>query len=370
VQRGGSNTYCQGVTSAAFDLSALGWDDAWRASASAYSPECLPGRIARVDRGLCTALTESGAVRASWGSDLLDDVAADTVAAPCTGDWAMLREWPDGPTTVEGVLTRRTAIVRAEASGTSHGQVLAANVDLVAAVVALHPEPHLGRLERLLTLAWESGAQPIVILTKADLVNDTDAVSEDVAAAAPGVDVICCSTVTGMGIDEIREALGGRATLALLGVSGHGKSSLTNALVGAEVLSVRSIRQDGKGRHTSVRRELVLLPTGGAVIDTPGMRGVGLQESGSGMASTFPDVVKLASWCRFTDCSHNGEPGCAVQEAVAEGTLDVRRLDSWRRLQREAAWMAARSDARLRSEQRKKWKTISKQNRSIKPGRS
>lgn len=357
------------MTSPVLELSALGWDDAWRTSASAYPAECRPGRVARVDRGLCTVLTESGPVRASWGSDVLDGVAADATATPCTGDWAMLRDWPDGPTTVEALLARRTAIVRAEAAGTSQGQVLAANVDFVGAVVALHPEPNLSRMERLLALAWESGAQPVVILTKTDLVTDAAQVAEDIAGAAPGVEIICCSTVTGEGVDAVRQTLEARATIALLGVSGHGKSSLTNALVGAEVLSVRSIRDDGKGRHTSVRRELLPLPTGGSVIDTPGLRGVGLQESASGMAATFPDVVELAASCRFTDCSHEAEPDCAVQEAVAAGALAVRRLDSWRRLQRETAWMAARSDARLRSEQQKKWKQITKQNRTPRRGR-
>lgn len=357
------------VTSPVLDLSALGWDDAWRSSASAYDGDCHPGRVARVDRGLCTVLTEAGAVRASWGSGLLDEVASDDAATPCTGDWALVRDWPDGPSTVEAVLPRRTAIIRAEAAGTSHGQVLAANVDFVGAVVALHPEPNLNRLERLITLAWESGAQPVVILTKADLVTDADLLAEDVAKVAPGVTVICCSTVTGAGIERLRDTLAGRATLGLLGVSGHGKSSLTNALVGAPVLSVRSIRDDGKGRHTSVRREMLLLPSGGTVIDTPGLRGVGLQESEAGMAATFPDVVELAARCRFTDCAHQGEPGCAVQDAVATGALPVRRLDSWRRLQREAAWMAARSDARLRAEQNKKWRRISKENRTPKRAR-
>lgn len=351
------------------DLSALGWDDAWAASASAQPEHCMPGRVARVDRGLCTVLCESGPVRASWGGDVLDDVATELAATPCTGDWVVLRDWPDGPTTVEAVLPRRTAIVRAEARGTSHGQLLAANADVVAVVVALHPEPNLGRLERLLALAWESGAQPVVLLTKADLVRDADALAEDVAAAAPGVDIICCSTVTGAGIEELRALFAGGRTLALLGVSGHGKSSLTNVLMGAEVLTVRSIRDDGKGRHTSVRRELLALPTGGAIIDTPGLRGVGLQESTTGMAATFPDVVELAESCRFTDCSHDGEPGCAVQEAVAGGSLALRRLESWRKLQREAAWMASRSDARLRSEQSRKWKQITKQNRASKRSR-
>lgn len=349
-------------------MSALGWDDAWRALASPYD-DCDPGRVARVDRGLCTVLTEGGVVRASWGSELLDGVATDALAAPCTGDWALVRDWPDGPTTVEAVLPRRTAIVRAASTGTSQGQVLAANVDVAAVVVALHPEPNLGRLERLLALAWESGALPLVVLTKADLAADAELVAEDVRAAAPGVQVICCSTVTMQGIEALRETLSGHATIALLGVSGHGKSSLTNALMGDDVLAVRAIRADGKGRHTSVRRELLMLPDGGAVIDTPGLRGVGLQEADDGMAATFPDVTALADHCRFTDCRHDGEPGCAVQDAVAAGSLPVRRLDSWRKLQREVAWMASRSDARLRSEQRKKWKQRSKESRTPKRAR-
>jgi ribosome biogenesis GTPase len=313
---------------------------------------------------LCTVITADGLTRASWGSEVLDGVAGDALATPCTGDWVLVRDWPDGPTTVEAVLPRRTAVVRADAAGTSQGQVLAANVDLVAVVVALHPEPRLARMERLLALAWQSGATPLVLLTKADLVSDAGALAQEVGAAAPGVQVICCSTVTGEGVQTLHELLAGHATVALLGVSGHGKSSLTNALLGADVLVVKSIRDDGKGRHTSVRRELIALPTGGAVIDTPGLRGVGLQESGNGMTATFPDVTELAELCRFSDCTHDGEPGCAVQEAVATGSLAVRRLESWRKLQREVAWMASRSDARLRSEQQRRWKQLSKQSRS------
>lgn len=347
------------------DLRALGWDTAWETLASSYGDGCRPGRISRVDRGVCTVLTSAGPTRATWGSDVLEGIAADPGTTPCTGDWAMVRSWPDGLVTLEGLLPRRTAIVRAQASGTSTGQVLAANVDLVAVVVALHPEPNLGRLERLLALAWESGAQPLVLLTKADLVVDAELVAEDVRAAAPGVEVICCSTVTGEGVEEVRDRLSGTATMALLGVSGHGKSSLTNALLGTDALVVRAIRTDGKGRHTSVRRELVLLPGGGSVIDTPGLRGVGLQEAGEGMASTFPDITELASECRFTDCQHDGEPGCAVQEAIVDGMLAVRRLESWRKLQREVAWMASRSDARLRAERRKQWKQISMANRRL-----
>ena len=348
------------MTAPRLDLGALGWDDSWQALASATMPTGEPGRVARVDRGVCTVVTASGPVRASHGPRVLEAMAADARATPCTGDWCLVRHWPDGPVTVESVLDRRTAVVRATASGTSKGQVLVANIDVLAAVVGLHPEPVMTRVERLVTLGWDSGAQPVVLLTKADLVRDGDLVADDVRAAVPGVEVLVCSTVDGRGVPEVLALVEGHRTLGLLGASGHGKSSLINALVGTDVLRTEQIRADGKGRHTSVRRELVTLPGGGAVIDTPGLRGIGLQESEDGLASTFPDIEALAGQCRFQDCGHVHEPGCAVQAAVADGVLPARRLDSWLRLRREIAWMAARTDARLRAEQRKKWKAQTK----------
>jgi ribosome biogenesis GTPase len=352
------------VTASLLDLTELGWDDTWRELASSYPDTDAPGRVARVDKGLCTVVTEHGPIRASYGSALLDACAVDAQSGPCTGDWCLVRSWPDGPVTVEAVLERRTSVVRAAASGTSTGQVLVANVDVLVVVVALHPEPNLSRVERLVALAWESGARPVIVLTKADLVPDGAMLVEDVRAAAPSVEVIVCSTVTGQGVEDVRDLVAGSLTLGLLGASGHGKSSLTNALVGAEVLVTRQIRDDGKGRHTSVRRELVPLPGGGAVIDTPGLRGVGLQEAeGGGLASTFPDIEALVQQCRFNDCSHELEPDCAVRAAVADGTLSQRRLDSWFRLRRELVWMASRTDARLRADQVRKWKAITKHQR-------
>ena len=175
--------------------------------------------------------------------------------------------------------------------------------------------------------------------------------------------MITCSTVTGEGIDELRTIIGPTGTIGLIGASGHGKSSLTNALVGTDVLTTREIRADGKGRHTSVRRELVPIPGGGAIIDTPGLRGIGLHSAEEGLAATVPDIEELAEQCRFRDCTHQHEPGCAVQEASETGSLSARRLDSWLHLQRELAWMASRTDARLRAEQVKKWKKITEANR-------
>jgi ribosome biogenesis GTPase len=317
--------------------------------------ELVPGRIVRVDKGLSTVLTEDGPVRASWSGGVLAAIAADARTAPCTGDWAALRRWPDDRITVEAIAPRRTAIVRAEVGGSSRGQVLAANVDVIAIVVGLEPEPSISRIERFLALAWDSGARPVVVLTKADLVNDADSVAQDVAAASPGADVLVCSTTTGEGLDEVRALLVGDATMVLLGSSGAGKSSLVNALAGVDLLAVKAIREDGKGRHTSVRRELIPLPAGGVVIDTPGLRGIGLQESGEGLAAAFPDIAALVEDCRFSDCAHSSEPGCAVQAALDDGSLSMRRYESWQKLQREAAFMARRSDLRLRAEAKKEW---------------
>ena len=257
-------------------LQALGLDSSTAEFLQSVPEDLVPGRVARVDKGLATVFTEDGPVRASWSGALLAEMASDAQAGPCTGDWGVLRFWPDDRITVESVLPRRTTIVRAEVGGSSRGQVLASNVDVIAIVVGLVPEPNIVRIERFLALAWESGARPVVVLTKSDLVGDAESLAEDVALAAPGADVLVCSATTGAGMDDVRALLDGNATLALLGSSGAGKSSLVNALAGVELLDVQEIREDGKGRHTSVRRELIVLPAGGVVIDTPGLRGIGL----------------------------------------------------------------------------------------------
>jgi len=329
-------------------LSALGWDDEW-ADLAATKGVGVPGRVTRVDRGLATALTRRGMMRAGLGGALLDAVAADRLQAPVTGDWVLLRRWPDDRVTLETVLPRRTSLLRAGAGERSEGQLLAANATVAAVVVGLLPDPGRAKIERLLAVAWASGARPMLVLTKADLVGDGAELAAELSSEAPGVETVVVSAVTGQGVGRLREAAGRNGTLVLLGSSGAGKSSLVNALVGAEVLTVRQIRADGRGRHTSVRRELVPLPGGGCVVDTPGLRGVGLVESSAGVAAVFSDVEELAAACRFRDCAHRTEPGCAVLAAVESGVLAPRRLEAWRTLQREQAWMARRADARLRS---------------------
>lgn len=330
-------------------LETIGYDAATAASFAPWdAADATVARVVRVDRGVASLLTEVGPCRASWGGVLLSEIAHDPSAAPATGDWCVVRSWPDDRATVEHVLPRRTAVVRATAGKRAEGQVLCANADIVGVVVSLHPLPAVTKIERLLTLAWDSGARPVLLLTKADLVGDAAEVAADVREVAPGVEVIEVSVVTGQGLGRVRELLAGRHTLALVGTSGHGKSSLANALLGAEVLTTRAIRDDGRGRHTSVRRELVVLPGGGAVVDTPGLRSVGLIDAGEGLARTFADVEDLAARCRFDDCAHATEPGCAVRAALQDGTLPLRRWESWQRLRRESAWIATRKDAQPR----------------------
>lgn len=341
-------------------LAALGWDARWATLLGDTS--LRPARVVRVDRGLCGLLSAVGPERHGLGPNLLAAIANDPLDGPCVGDWVTLRDWSDARTTIDVVLPRRTLVVRAQSGGTSRDQALAANVTATAIVAGLDQHPAMTKLERLVALGWESGAPPIVLLSKADLAPDADEVAADLMAAAPGVEVICCSVVDGRGLDRVREIVA-EGTVALIGSSGAGKSTLINELAGADVLTTREIRSDGRGRHTSVRRELVSVSSGGCLIDTPGIRGVGLSESGAGVVATFADVEDLIAQCRFADCAHETEPDCAVLAAIESGELAQRRLDSWRKLRREVAWMARRKDARLRADQLRQWKQRTRDSR-------
>jgi ribosome biogenesis GTPase len=317
------------------------------ALAAALPADCSPARVSRVDRGGVELLAEGGPARATLGAAVLG------AEAPCTGDWVGVRSWPDGPWTVEAVLPRRSAIVRSSPVRAARPQVLAANADHVLVCHGLSQAPRLNRIERYIALAWESGAQPVVVLTKADLAPDAEQLRDEASQAAPGVPVHVVSSTTGRGVDELRGYVSAGLTAALLGPSGAGKSTLANALLGSHVLATGAIRDDGKGRHTTVTRELVVVPGGGVLLDTPGLRGVGLWLVDEGLDKTFADIEELAGSCRFHDCGHASEPGCAVQQAVEDGTVTWRRLESWRKLQREAKWVAVRHDARARAEARK-----------------
>ncbi|MEV6693014.1 ribosome small subunit-dependent GTPase A [Micromonospora sp. NPDC051196] len=317
-------------------LTALGWDDDRAAHLSRIHTDHRPGRVARVDRGVCTVLTEQGPVRASCGGAVLAAAVGDATRLPGAGDWVLLGTWPDARVTVEAVLPRRTALIRRTAGKDASGQLLAANLDTAAVVEPVHPAPNAARIERLLSLVHESGARPLVVLTKSDLASDPAAVARQLEALAPGVPVLAVSAEAGTGLDPLRAEVAPGRTLGLLGPSGAGKSSLVNALVGAVVMPTQSIRRvDGKGRHTTTWRALVPLPGGGAVLDTPGVRAVGLLDGASGLDRAFGDIADLAAGCRYGDCGHDAEPGCAVQAALASGDLSTRRWQSWRRLHRE-----------------------------------
>ncbi|MGK5169992.1 ribosome small subunit-dependent GTPase A [Geodermatophilus sp. CPCC 205761] len=317
------------------DLSLLGWTPE---RAGELPPDCVPGRVARVDRGRLTVLTADGELRAHPGTALLGDTGA------AVGDWVALR----GELAV-AVLPRRTAFTRVTAGRTSAAQVVAANLDTVLVVDALAGPQRLRRVERYLAVAWGSGATPVVVLTKADLCDDVPAAVQEVAESALGVDVLPVSSVSGAGVAEVSARIGPGRTAAMVGPSGVGKSSLANALLGAELIATSAIRgSDGRGRHTTTARELHLLPGGGLLVDTPGMRELGLVDD-EGIDTTYADVTELAQRCRFRDCGHRSEPGCAVAAAIAEGRLDPARYAAWRKLQAEARRQALRSDARARA---------------------
>jgi ribosome biogenesis GTPase len=317
-------------------------------------------RLSRVDRSAYDVLIDSGHLR-------LPALPAprDPLDAPTVGDWLAVTH--DG---VHSVLPRRTLLARGASSGTSTAQPLAANVDVILICAALTGAPPVRRIERLLTLSWESGATPVVVLTKSDLCDDPQAAIDAVLPHAPGADVIAVSAATG-DLAALEKYVVEGTTLALLGTSGAGKSTLVNALAGESVMATGDIRDvDGKGRHTTSHRELIVLPSRAVIVDTPGLRGVALHGAADeGLSRAFAEVEELASACRFADCGHNGEPGCAIAASVEAGDITQGRVDSWRKLQRELAFQARRGDARLRAEERQKWKTISKWQRNIYKGR-
>lgn len=314
----------------------------------------VPALVTRVDRTAYDVLMPNGPGR-------VDAVppCSDPLDAPTVGDWLALRSVG---LAVDDVLPRTSLLSRGTARGTSKPQPLAANVDYVLVCLGLVGDLPVRRLERLLALAWESGATPVVVLTKSDACRSVAEAMAEVAPYAPGCDVVAVSALTG---DLAGLAPYVSSTLVLLGASGAGKSTIVNALVGAAVMETTDIRNvDGKGRHTTSHRELILLPSGGVIIDTPGLRGVALHGTEEGVSLAFSDVEDLAAACRFADCAHRGEPGCAVLASVEAGDLGQDRVDAWRKLQRELAYQARRTDVRLRAEASRKWKQIAREGRS------
>lgn len=344
-------------------LQDLGWDDFF---ARAFEPFAQEGLVpARV-------LAQIGLYRLSTGEgELLADAAgrlrreADSGGMPAVGDWVALRLPESGEQgTIQAVVPRKSKFSRKAAGHRVVEQVVAANVDTVLLVTGLDGDFNPRRIERYLTAAWDSGARPVLVLNKADRAEDAEALREEVESIAMGVPVHLVSAKTGEGCVELAGYLGPGQTVGLLGSSGVGKSTLINRLLGREIQRTSEVREsDDRGRHTTTHKELFFAPGGGLVLDTPGMREIQLWE-GEGLAGAFSDIEELAAGCRFRDCQHNGEPGCAIEAALASGELDPERLESYRKLQAELRQIQIRQDELLKAREKQRVKAIHKAQRA------
>ena len=331
------------------NLEELGWDAFF---ADAFEPHeknnLIPARVSARHHGPCELFTELGPMGGLPSGKLSDD------ELPAVGDWVAVRPVPgEKKAMIEAVLPRRTSFTRKEAGTRTVTQVIAANVDTVFVVTAFGFDLNPRRLERYLTSAWDSGATPVIVVNKSDLAEDPEAELLEVEPVVIGVPVHSVSAVTGAGLEALEPYLGLGLTIALLGSSGVGKSTLVNHFAGRELLATSATSAGGRGRHTTSHRELVPLPAGGVLLDTPGMRELQLWADEEVLDTTFGEISELAAKCRFSDCSHEQEPGCAVREALSNGALAEERFTSYRKLQRELRALEIRKDNRLRSEARK-----------------
>jgi ribosome biogenesis GTPase len=342
-------------------LRRIGWDARYAEQfESGFPAPFQPARIAREDRGRFLILAESG----EFVAEVAGRFRHTSADHPAVGDWVAVRVRGDeGRATIHGILPRRTVFARTAAGETSRTQVLAANLDVVFLVTGLDGDFNVRRLERYLTLAHEAGVDPVIVLNKSDLADDLDLRIRQVEGVARTEPIRTVSALTGVGCDALAHHLGPGRTGAFLGSSGVGKSTLVNRLLGEERLLTRSVREDdSRGRHTTTRRELFLLPEdGGVVIDTPGLREI--QLTGDSLGGSFADIEQFAAGCRFRDCRHESEPGCGVRSAIESGALDPARFESYFELRRELAYQERRQDQRLRQEEESKWRRIARWHR-------
>ncbi|MEY4575299.1 MAG: RsgA2 [Pseudomonadota bacterium] len=346
------------------NLVRFGWADPFKTALTTLQDTSLiPARVASAQREHYRLWTENAVLPAAISGKLRH--LADRGELPVVGDWVAARSDPNQEQAViHALLPRRSALVRQAAGNTMEPQVLAANVDLVFLVTSLNQDWNPRRIERALALVWEAGAQPVLLLTKLDLCPDASAQLEAARAVALGVPVHALSVLDTRGLEVLDSYLAPGRTLALIGSSGVGKSTLVNYLSGEERAAVSGIRADERGKHTTTHRELFELPGGGLIIDTPGMRELGMWEAQSGLDVTFQDLEVLAGDCRFHDCQHEREPGCSVQAAIAAGTLDAARYAGYCKLQRELAHQARRSDERLQVQYRTDTRKLNKQRKA------
>jgi ribosome biogenesis GTPase len=349
------------------NLAALGWTPRFDAAFAPFAAEGLvPARVALEHTHIYRLFAETGECLARVSGRLRHN-AAQRVDFPAVGDWVAIDPVaPGADARIHAVLPRFSRFSRRAAGDATEEQIVAANIDVVFLVSGLDGDFNARRIERYLVVAWESGATPVVVLNKADLVEDPDAVVEEVRQSAIGVDVHAVSSRQPATLDVLRAHLGVGRTGALLGSSGVGKSSIVNGLIGHDLLRTRDVREsDSRGRHTSTARQLVLLPGQGILIDTPGMRELQLWETGDSLAGSFGDIEALASGCRFRDCGHRTEPDCAVRAAVESGEIAAERLESYYKLTAEQAHQARQLDARAQIEQKRQGRIGAKLMRNI-----
>jgi len=344
-----------------------GWSDLL---AEAFTPHArlghTPGRIVIQQRDGYLITTDEGEVRAKASGRLLHE--AREAGHPAVGDWVSLSlNLADRTATIHAILPRRTAFVRRAADSLRGLQVIAANIDVAFVVTSLNADLNPRRIERYLAAAWQSGARPVVVLTKSDLCIDPQAQAAEIATLAQDCPVLVISAREGVGLDALLAHVGRGETCVLIGSSGVGKSTLVNAFLGEDRMATHAIREaDDQGRHTTSHRELVLLPGGGLILDTPGIREVGLIDADEGVSVVFDDIEQLAQECRFNDCSHTSEPGCAVQAAIQSGALDPARWANFLKLGLELAAVEAKADRIARDTERRRRGALQKVYRATK----
>jgi ribosome biogenesis GTPase len=347
-------------------LSKYGWSDTLQHDFEPFAAQDLvPARVTVQQRGSYRLVAETGEIEGRISGRFAHE-AADG-GYPVTGDW-VAAELKADVAMIAHILPRATAFTRMAAGTAKDMQVVAANVDVALLAASLNADLNLRRLERYLATAYESGAAPVILLTKADACEDPQPLIASVEAIAFGVPVLAVSVRTGQGLAELSALLAPGKTAVLLGSSGVGKSTLVNALAGAELMATKAVREDdARGRHTTTHRELILLPSGALILDTPGMRELALWDAEAGVAAAFAETTaqidEISQGCRFRDCAHHKEPGCAVQAALADGTLEGERWQSFQKLQRELAHTVRKEDPLAAAAERKRWAAINKAGR-------
>ena len=345
-----------------YTLEQLGWTEEHKEAFRKYPKPYIPGRVACRQKTVWEVFTGSGPVMAGISGAL-----RKLGSFPSVGDFVVLLHQPEaGSTTIVSILPQKTVFTRGASGREGTDQVIAANIDTVFIVTAAGPDLNARRIERYLAIVHASGARPVIVINKCDLAEDPTSLTGTIIPVASGIPVIPVSAMSGEGIDLLDPFLGPGQTIVLIGSSGVGKSTLINRLLGRETQKTSGIREDdGKGRHTTTVRQLFILKGGSLMIDNPGIREVGIGTASTGMSETFPDIRELAECCRFSDCRHEQEPGCAVQDAVKAGTLSAARLENFHRLTRELAFEQDKAEIGLVRSERKRWKGIAKLGKEI-----